>query len=438
MSSFERNFFLIIVAAQFCCCWLFVGNLSLVSQVLLIFGLYILILICRDREICGKLSSEVLMFSLLLCVLNLYILFSALNNSYHFETVSNSFQPVSNYSGLPSSVVPYVSLSKLSNLLLLSGLVGVGVWLYSTRISVFYFNIFTVINSLILSIVGIFIKLGEFPKMLGLVVPPFGTERYFFSTFTYKNHWSIFIILSLCCAFSLWSRSRESFQLRILLILSYLIFPVSIVLSGSRSCTIICFCLLFVFLLVEFLQSDRYNSLIALCLSLLIPATILCLSFLLYYPNFEEFINTSEIYLNNIMEGIPLTRYYLTRDTFHMFKASPLYGWGLGSFEFVFNYYDGGVFKGAEHFEDHYYIYAHNDILQTLAELGIVGFILFFSLLLFPFIISGKFFLINHWVTIGIVVTLLYSFVEFPFRTPAVSLFFTVMYASNFVKRSYE
>ena len=51
------------------------------------------------------------------------------------------------------------------------------------------------INALVLSIIGFVYKIAGSSKILGHFEP--ADARYFFSTFTYKNHWGAFCILAL-------------------------------------------------------------------------------------------------------------------------------------------------------------------------------------------------------------------------------------------------
>ena len=114
-----------------------------------------------------------------------------------------------------------------------------------------------------------------------------------------------------------------------------------------------------------------------------------------------------------------------------MFLESAIFGWGLGSYEFVFNFFNSGEFRGDNLGEDLHFIYAHNDIFQYFAEIGIMGAILLLLAFLLPLIYRIK----NEvhsskWIMIVCYIVILYSFLEFPFRTPAVSLMFTILYAA--------
>jgi O-antigen ligase len=135
------------------------------------------------------------------------------------------------------------------------------------------------------------------------------------------------------------------------------------------------------------------------------------------------------------MKGKYGTRYMLTRDTWAMFTVKPIYGWGLGAYENVFNYYNGAGFKGVDHASQHFYVFAHNDILQTLSELGLIGCtILGIPVILFYF---GKIRFANLsseiiWLLFVDALVIGYSLIEFPLRCPLI-LVILVLVNSNIV-----
>ena len=113
------------------------------------------------------------------------------------------------------------------------------------------------LNCTILALVGIVQKICYIPsdnqlEILGIWDTP--EPRYFFSTFTYKNHWSAFAILSLfygaCIVrreLSIWGTNILRSNTFFLTVLCSLIIIASILYSGSRSGI-----LLLIFLLCSF------------------------------------------------------------------------------------------------------------------------------------------------------------------------------------------
>jgi O-antigen ligase len=141
----------------------------------------------------------------------------------------------------------------------------------------------------------------------------------------------------------------------------------------------------------------------------------------------KEF-STFEATLENVDQDM---RYKLTELTWDMSQDRLAYGWGAGSFRYVFPGYqsrDNTVFYGhqtrnGEWRGRKFFRYAHNDIVQFLSEYGIVGYS--FLLLAFAYWIYGLFFrssgnaLCALMLCIGFVVVFGHAFIEFTFQSPA-------------------
>ena len=69
-----------------------------------------------------------------------------------------------------------------------------------------------------------------------------------------------------------------------------------------------------------------------------------------------------------------------------MFLDKPIWGWGLGTYRFVIN--DSDRYLGNEH--EYAFVHAHNDWLQYMAEVGMVGFILLAILASAPYVLYKK------------------------------------------------
>lgn len=114
-----------------------------------------------------------------------------------------------------------------------------------------------------------------------------------------------------------------------------------------------------------------------------------------------------------------------TEATFDMWKASPWLGHGANSFEFIFPQYQQHyptIWKrGKLHL---FWEFAHNDIAQTLAELGIFG----SSLIVLGWLWGiGRFLRIRAWANplsitllLGMTCTVAHSWGEFVFQNPAI------------------
>ena len=130
----------------------------------------------------------------------------------------------------------------------------------------------------------------------------------------------------------------------------------------------------------------------------------------------------------SLKEGQLETRFYIARDTFKMFLDKSIWGWGLGTYRFVIN--DSDRYLGNEH--EYAFIHAHNDWLQYMSEVGIVGFLLIAILASTPYLLykkRGRKNPVTSWLW-GTVFTIhAYALLEFPCRTPAVSTLAIVMVA---------
>jgi O-antigen ligase len=121
-----------------------------------------------------------------------------------------------------------------------------------------------------------------------------------------------------------------------------------------------------------------------------------------------------------------------------MAAAKPWFGWGLESYAYVFRIFN--TQRAAETWVwIPFYARAHNDWLQSLAEVGFVGTGLLALLVLRPLLAvhwRRVHSLLPRYLLAGCALVLLYAWVEFPFANPAVmlvfwsSLFLAVRYAS--------
>lgn len=433
----EQILTLAISAAVVLSSWFYINDIYSCSNVLFNLGLWLVVLLFgRSYEIFvfnGYLTVYQGLF-LLLCML---LVCSFFNESHEFSGYSNSFVPSeSMISWLPSSATPHATMRNLPYFVLLIGIVGPCVFCLVSEKT--FENLLWVflINSLILSIIGLMVKFSGSDKMLGLIQPPQGTERYFFSSFTYKNHWGCYMVLSLGVVATLFEKHRNSHfnKFNFLFFVCIILFAFTVILSGSRSCSII-YLLLSSVVVCRMISSYLPMSGTYYMVSVISSLSLLCLVVIFAIKsdirNYEEMINTTRIYIFDFLNDKQHTRYSLSLGTWSMFLESPVYGWGLGSYEFVFNYYKSGEFRGLNLGDDLHFVYAHNDILQYFAEIGISGTILLVLLFTTPLFYRFKNSVTSSkWLLAVCFIVLVYSFFEFPFRTPAVSLMFTILYSA--------
>jgi len=113
-----------------------------------------------------------------------------------------------------------------------------------------------------------------------------------------------------------------------------------------------------------------------------------------------------------------------------MFKDSPVFGFGLGSYKLLSTDYQE-KFTASEgkyfgHFDKPYE--AHSDIIQILSETGIIGMMLFIFFIVYIYkgairrILKGNIIILSYLAVISVI--LIHSFTEFPFHMmPSVAIF---------------
>ena len=300
-----------------------------------------------------------------------------------------------------------------------------------------------VINSFLLSLVGIYQKYNqvwsdEFIEILGIWNAP--EPRYYFSTFTYKNHWSAFVLLSLSCALAITynntKRIKESFTrspTKIFLLLVILTFLSTIIYSGSRSGLLLSFLTIILIVLVVFIKNSFKNSYNFKKLFLYFAIT-LPLLFIIFYSfskdqKVKEMVTNSSAQWNALLDGEPPLRFFLWKDAVKMIKQENILGYGFYAFPSIYPKYQSFHVRsersiGLDNAHSPYIplvAHAHNDILEFLTEWGLLGVFLFFIPYLF-FLIQTFCFTKSISVQIlltGCLIFIVYCFIDFPTRTPA-------------------
>ncbi len=121
-------------------------------------------------------------------------------------------------------------------------------------------------------------------------------------------------------------------------------------------------------------------------------------------------------------------RFSIDRDTYHMFRAKPVLGWGLGTFPVVYPQFRS--------FYTNFFVNeAHDDYLQFLSEMGVLGFavIVWFVVVVYRKAIPK----IGNWMTdvsgsvtlaclLGFTGILVHSMVDFNLQIPANAALFYV------------
>jgi tetratricopeptide (TPR) repeat protein/O-antigen ligase len=166
--------------------------------------------------------------------------------------------------------------------------------------------------------------------------------------------------------------------------------------------------------------------------ALILGAVVFCSLFFIlwfgYKPVYKELMTVS-----NMETGSAACRLSLWKSTSAMFADKPITGTGLGTFDYIYPKYRlADVYSRA--------VYTHNDWLQLLAELGIIGFIIIVSGMAVLFIkVCKRLNLAKHDVgwTKGLIVGglssigagVVHALVDFNFHIPAIAVLFTIIIA---------
>ncbi|MGF1530714.1 MAG: O-antigen ligase family protein [Puniceicoccaceae bacterium] len=305
------------------------------------------------------------------------------------------------------------------------------------------------INALLASIIGASLKLGGSEKILGFAQP---VHPEFFGPFRYHNHWTAFAILGFFQAFSLAlyyfrqdkRTSPEKFHGYHFAFLGFAVtIGMTLPLSGARAGILFALLTGFTawFLCLRFglgePKSSRHRPQSPLR-SFLLPGLIALISVgcILLLANKElssavrETRQSLEVARDKGFESLETPRLSgAWKEMGELISQRPVFGWGFGGHLYAFYLVaspeyrnpDGSVFARKE--------FAHNDWLQFIAEIGLVGFL---ALIVPPLILWWR----NRQTKItspfaatlgsGCLLVLLLATFEFPLSNPAILLLFFV------------
>ncbi|MBI2498473.1 MAG: O-antigen ligase family protein [Opitutae bacterium] len=293
-------------------------------------------------------------------------------------------------------------------------------------------------NAVVLAVFGTFQKLVHADGLwFGLVPSP---NPRFFSTFIYHNHCGAFTLLNTAAGLGLLFHflrrggQRDIWHSPVPLgVVATLLLATSVPLSASRSCTVLTALLLFG-ALTHFLarlirrRRERHESALLPAAGIVLAALLAAgaIAWLSRDVIAQRARLTSQQVTRLAQEDTLNSRLTLYRDTWRMAAAKPVFGWGLESYAHVFRIYNSQ--RPVERwFDVPFYAEAHNDWLQSLAEVGFTGTGLLALLLLGPLLsvpwrrVSS---VLPRYLLAGAAIVLLYAWVEFPFANPAVMLTF--------------
>jgi O-antigen ligase len=222
-----------------------------------------------------------------------------------------------------------------------------------------------------------------------------------FATFQNKNNYAQFVELALPVA--LWGAVREGWRSWLYAIAGGVLYA-SAIGTASRAGFVLCTAELFAILMIGFVRLQRrgarLSSRSAMSILLMVPVVAGIFTFAVGWDRVRQ----------RFQEDDPFA---IRREFFigavDMVKHRPLTGYGLGTFEQVFQRY---AIKDFPFYANH----AHNDWAEFAAEGGVP----FLLLVAIPFLAAVPAAFRHPW-GLGLVATMLNACVDYPFPRPAIS-----------------
>ena len=302
------------------------------------------------------------------------------------------------------------------------------------------------INAGLLALAGIIQKINYVPnenlkEIFGIWDTP--EPRYFYASFTYKNHWSCFALISLFLMFSLLHHQIKTSTLKLIhdkkiffISMLILLTVISIPHSGSRSGFLILLLGVAVLATKTFFQlknsKSNFSFLHVLPMLVLVGST-LSFPFLLSRETTKEMKANTLAQIKALSSDSPPLRVLLWQDLLDQIESSTTWGYGFDSYRVVNPIFQSTKVRNMRSygmkFAHQKYTplvgHGHNDYLEFVSEFGVL---LFSILFLYPLLVISKV-LRNpsdfpKIGLLGCIAFLCFSFVDFPSRTPACLLLF--------------
>ena len=306
-----------------------------------------------------------------------------------------------------------------------------------------------VFNSMLLSILGIWQKINYSPadnllEIWGIWDTP--EPRYYFASFTYKNHWSAFALLNISISVGLLFNVLQRKGIRglykpvnLLLFAGLIPICISIPLSGSRSGFLLLILSMSgsLILLVRHFKIFKPVRLFFL-LSAVSLFILICLlsARLANQETINEMQTNFKTQYNNLLLGKYPLRLLLWKDLVFQISEKPLFGHGFDSYRALNPIYQSQkvrkernvVLNSAHKKFVPLVSFGHNDWLQRISEFGLFGFLILIPTLfriIVAFQRTRSLFEQNLFWGLGIF--LIYSFIDFPSHTPICLMMFSII-----------
>lgn len=367
-----------------------------------------------------------------------YVLVQALNPAFEFQTGGSAvwLGPLKHVTWLPAGMkTPFDRASPWRNLMIYASawLPVCAIWIGFTRRRTFQL-LFTILaaNGFLLACLGMAQRLEGNGKVLWFFEPP---ASYFVATFFYKNHAAAYfnVVLTLAAGACFWYHVRATRrQDKSSPSGMYAVFAAAMAImtffSYSRTGGILLFAfLLFVagaFLVHQFRTPSANRSLALTAIMVLMLGGFVALG--ANAMRVGTLVERFQELRAQLASDAPDARALVREATWKMFRDRPLTGWGAGSYRFYFPVYQKAypVLLVGQNGRTGAWEHAHNDYLESLAELGALGCSLLVLMALHGAreLWRGRFWR-NPLALLGaggLALTLAHSWVDFPFQNPAI------------------
>ncbi len=340
-------------------------------------------------------------------------------------------------SWLPTSVkAPFALMNAWRMLVLYSAcwLLVCALWTAITRrVSAQAILTALVANGVVLSLLAITQKMAGAKMMLWFIKVP---AAYFHGTFVYKNHAGAYfnLVLVVALALAIWHHVRSLRRLERgspspVFAFGVVVVGACVFMSGSRTAMLLLAGYLVISLVAYLIWRSRNRGAASnpAVSGLVAVLTVGLVAGMAYFLNLDNSIDQiKKLTTERGHKAAVESRVQARTATYELFKDQPLTGWGAGSFRHAFpihqqNYPD--IFR-ANNRKVFFWDHAHNDYVQALAELGIIG-VLFPVLALLWLLIKlcrlgalaqPSFLLL----TLGLGLTLAHAWVDFPLYNAAI------------------
>ena len=374
-----------------------------------------------------------------------YIVIQALNPAWIYAVNGGVpwLVPLEHITWLPSGIeAPFQKMNAWRALMIYGSawLLVCSLWVGVTRRATLqHLLTIVVVNGSVLSILGILQRGMGAKKILWFV----DTWPYFFSTIIYKNHAGAYfnLVLMLTVALAHWHFARAERRMQRSNPASFFVFcsvvlGIGVILTHSKAATLLLIgfsVIAFFWCIVRYRSPDGGEERNFLTIGALGVIFILFIGLGSTQLDLSQsFESVSEMVQNRSGDASVKGRMTAQKAAWDMAKDNLVTGWGAGGFRHMFPMYQRNypeiyyTYRSPQVSRLLYWEYAHNDYIQLLDELGLIGAGLFLAMAVCTFrcLIKNRFYQRTHLllVVLALVALLVHCWVDFQSHNPAVLL----------------